>query len=67
MDHLEKLTDMEVITFFKEHIENPCEVEVGSVAYNIRKFYLRRAKENLPKLTNPFAINYLNSLIKRYS
>ena len=64
----EKATDIEVVTFLNRHIDNPCEVEVApGQMKNIRVFYLREARNILPKLTNPHAKRLLEMKIGEYT
>jgi len=67
MNSFDGLLDMEVVAFFDLHIRNPCEVNVNGDIHNIRYFYLNMARENLSKLTNPFAVDYLKGLIEEFS
>ena len=60
-------SDMEIVLFLGYHIKNPCGVEVNGKWENIRPFYIARAENVLPTLTNPFAKKLLESLIKNYS
>lgn len=63
----DKITDMEVVLFLREHIENPCNAIVNGKEKNIRYFYLDMAEEVIPKLTNPFAREYLQGMIDFYN
>lgn len=64
---LEKATDREFTDFLIGHIDKPCEVEVEpGVIKNIRDFYIRLAKEQIPKMTDPEAIKDLGNKIKEY-
>ena len=63
---MEKLTDMQLVLELIKHIENPCSVEVEGRIRNIRDFYLRESQSILPKLTNPFAREYLEGIISKY-
>lgn len=63
----EKATDREFTDFLIKHIDNPCEVELESgVVKNIREFYLKLAKDEIPKMTDPEAIKDLEDKIKAY-
>ena len=55
--------DIELVMTLKGHIEQPCEDEYGN---NLRLFYLRQAREVLPKLKNPFAKEILEKVIEKY-
>ena len=48
------------------HIENPCEVAINKEKVNIRPFYLRMAKEVLPKIRNPLLKEGLEKFIDYY-
>lgn len=62
-----KATDMETALFLAGHIDNPCEAEVEPGKFeNIRKFYLREAKEQLLKIKEPNARRFLELKIKEY-
>lgn len=63
----QKKTDMELALFYSAHIDNPCvaEVEPGKFE-NIRKFYLREAKEALLEIKEPYAKRFLELKIKQY-
>ncbi|MDI6820822.1 MAG: hypothetical protein QMD65_01425 [Patescibacteria group bacterium] len=62
-----KATDMELALFFATHIDNPCVAEVKPGKFeNIRKFYLREAKEALKKIEEPNAKRFLELKIKQY-
>jgi hypothetical protein len=61
------MSDIEIALLLATHIENPCSVEVNGKIENLRAFYIREARENvLPKLTNPFAREYLEKIISEY-
>jgi len=63
----EKATDREFTNFLIKHIDNPCEVELDSgIVKNIRDFYVRLAKDEIPKMTDPEAIKDLENKIKEY-
>ena len=48
------------------HIENPCEVIINKKTVNIRPFYLRMAKEILPKIRNLLLKEGLEKFIDYY-
>jgi len=61
------MSDIEIALLLVSHIENPCGVEVNGKIENLRSFYIREAKGNiLPGLTNPFAKEYLEEIIRKY-
>ena len=64
----EKATETELVLHYIEHIDHPCGVEVapGQVE-NLRESYLIRARELLPKLTNPHAKRLLEINIEEYT
>jgi len=63
----EQASDMELALFFATHIDNPCEAETSpGVKQDIRSFYLREAKSQIEKMTNPGAKAFLKSKIKEY-
>ena len=63
-----RATDMELALFYAKHIDNPCEAEVEPGKFeNIRKFYLREAKEALLKIKEPNAKRFLELKIKEYA
>ena len=63
----EKATDREFTDFLIKHIENPCEVTLESgVVKNIRDFYVRLAKDEIPKMTDQEAIKDLEIKIEEY-
>jgi len=63
----ERVSDMELVLFLIEHIDNPCEAEVApGKKENVREFYLNEAKNLLPKLTNEHAKRLLELKIKEY-
>jgi hypothetical protein len=61
---MDKLYDMKIAMFYLRHIEHPCTDHI--TGRNIRPFYIKRVKEVLPTLTNPYAISLLKSKIKEY-
>jgi hypothetical protein len=62
-----KASDLEIALFLTSHINNPCEVEVEpGVKENIRDFYIREAKNLLPKITDPWAKKILELKIQEY-
>jgi len=63
---MKEIYDSEIAGFLMFHIENPCGVEVDGKRVNIRNFYLERAREILPNLTNPFAKRALELKIGEY-
>ncbi|MDO8622752.1 MAG: hypothetical protein Q7R52_00745 [archaeon] len=67
METLDKAMDMEIATFWAYHIENPCGTIVDGKKVDIRDFYLREARNVLPILTNPFAIEHLENAINKYN
>jgi len=67
MEKLEKIADdMSVVLSLASHIDEPCTAQVDGRTENIRPFYIKMAKEILPKLTNPYAIEFLESKIAEY-
>ncbi len=66
MKDLEQLTDMETVLFLISHIDNPCSVQVEGTIVDIKNFYIRIAKEVLPRLENPWAADMLKSKIAEY-
>ena len=63
----EKATDKQFADFLIRHIENPCEVEVEpGVKMNIRDFYIRLAREEMPEMTDTEAIQDLEDTINQY-
>jgi|ETNmetMinimDraft_2_1059921.scaffolds.fasta_scaffold04248_3 hypothetical protein len=67
MGNLEKSTDMEVAFFLAGHIINPCTVKVKGEVHSMRESYLKEAKRVLSGLTDPNAIQSLESVIEVYS
>ena len=67
MGNLEKLTDIEIAVGWANHIKNPCSTQIGDKRYDIREFYLIEAKIILPIFKNPYARDFLESVIKEYS
>ena len=60
--------DMEIALLWAFHIENPCGIDVNGTRQDIREFYLRESREHvLPNLTNPYALEFLQSVMKKYS
>ena len=60
-------TDMELALFLAGHIDNPCQAEVEpGVMENIRYVYLKEARDQLPKMTNEHAKEFLKLKIKEY-
>ena len=55
---------MELVLFWINHIEQPCKDEQGNTP--TRYVYLAKARELLPKLTNPDAKLMLEEVIKKY-
>ena len=49
------------------YVENPCGIEVGGKQEDIRRFYLIESRNILPKLTNPYAIEFLQNILDKYS
>ena len=69
MENLEKkdiepATDMEVVLFLAQHIENPCEDSNGN---NLRDDYLRYARNTLKNMKDQNARNTLQRVIEIYS
>jgi hypothetical protein len=68
--HIVKLTkemsDLETVLILGSHIENPCEIIVNGKRENIRYFYINEAKKILPTLINPYAKEYLESILSKY-
>lgn len=63
----EKATDIEIVQFLINHIDNPCEVEVApGQMENIRGFYIDQAKKLISGMTNEFAIDILQQKIEEY-
>jgi len=64
-------TDIQLVTFLIEHIENPCTVDVGNEQEkdirDIRYFYIEEAKKALEKITNPYAKELLEKEIEKYN
>ena len=59
-----RISDMEIALFYMAHIDRPCvDRQTG---HNLRDFYIRGAKEILPRLTNPFAKEALEIKIGEY-
>ncbi|MEK6912850.1 MAG: hypothetical protein AABX26_02745 [Nanoarchaeota archaeon] len=63
---IERMFDTEVVAFLAGHIDNPCFTIVNGRKETIRDFYLREAERVLPQLTNPYAIELLQSKIREY-
>lgn len=62
--NLDIASDIEVTSFFIQHIKYPCEDLAGN---NIRNFYIREARRILPSFTNEEAKSLLEDIIARYS
>lgn len=60
----EKATDFEAAVILAGHIENPCTDSQGN---NVRAHYIRLAKELIPTMINPGAIDFLRMYIEMYS
>lgn len=54
-------TNIEVFTFYCEHLDNPCGVVVDGKRHDIRPFWEKLTMEALPRITNP----HLRSLLER--
>lgn len=65
--HSEPASDFELAIFFCRHIDHPCEVVVKGRSHNIRDFYLRLAREILPRMTDQGAKELLEEKIVQYS
>ncbi|MFH1310986.1 MAG: hypothetical protein ABIH65_01115 [Nanoarchaeota archaeon] len=65
-EDFEKLSDSEIALFYTFHINHPCSVNVNNKDVNIRAIYINEAKRILPKLSNPFAKSFLESVIRNY-
>ena len=66
-DEIGDRTDIECVLFLEKYIENPCGVFVDGKFEDIMEFYLREAEREIPNLTNPFARDYLEGVIRKYS
>ncbi len=64
MSKPDRATDMELALELAYHIDHPC-VE-PTTGENIRGFYMRMAEQVTPKMTNPFAIEFLEQKLKEY-
>lgn len=62
----EKATDMEQALYYSHHIDNPCETKVNGETKNIRDFWIRKAKEALERMEEPFAKKILADKIAEY-
>ncbi len=59
--------ERELVFFLIEHINNPCEVEVGEAQRaNLRDFYLREAERVLPTINDLTARELLKAKINEY-
>lgn len=67
LERITETTDIETALFLMSHIDNPCSVKVDNRVVNIRDFYIRRAKEVLSRLKNPYARDLLQSKIEEYA
>ncbi len=65
-DIKETLEDMSIVLSLASHIDEPCTAQVDGRTENIRPFYIKMAKDMLLKLTNPYAIEFLESKIAEY-
>lgn len=52
-------TDMEIVLWLGNHIENPC-------GPRLRENYIRTAKRLIPSFTNPYAKEFLEGIINKY-
>ncbi|OGI85601.1 hypothetical protein A3A01_02005 [Candidatus Nomurabacteria bacterium RIFCSPLOWO2_01_FULL_39_17] len=59
-------TDLEIVLTLIQHIEEPCEVQVGDNKHNIRAFYIREGKALLPQISNPDARAMLKATIEKH-
>ncbi len=67
MKDLEKTADdMSIALSLASHIDEPCTAQVDGKTENIRPFYIKMARDILPRLTNPYAIEFLESKIAEY-
>lgn len=57
-------TDMELATCLASHIREPC--TEPTTGQDIRHFYVQEAEKAIPRLKNPFAIDFLKSVISQY-
>ena len=63
---LEQITDFEVALEIIKHIEHPCGICIEGRDYNLRYFYIRLAKETIPRFKDDFAKKFLNSIVTVY-
>ncbi len=65
--NMEKATDMEIVMFLCEHIDNPCGATLdNNQEVNIRPFYIKEAKKIIEKLKNQQAKELLEDKINEY-
>ncbi|MBS3091224.1 hypothetical protein J4217_02130 [Candidatus Pacearchaeota archaeon] len=57
-------SDMEIVLGLIPHIQNPCSDGKG---HTLRRDYLNMAREMIPELENPIAIEILKDYIEKYS
>lgn len=62
---MDELTDMQIFFFLAPHLDNPCRTIINGKWHDIRNFYERLAKEQLKKMTNPYAKELLEKKIKK--
>ena len=63
----EKASDLELAIFLYKHIDSPCERQLPSgEVVNLRDFYIRQAREILPRMKNEYAKRLLEIKLKTY-
>ena len=67
MEQRKETPGMEIVLKLACHIENPCSFIHEGEEYHIRDFYLERARDLIPNLSNPSARDFLQTMIDSYS
>ncbi|MEK6952067.1 MAG: hypothetical protein AABX29_03560 [Nanoarchaeota archaeon] len=65
----DKVTDIEFVLFYINHIDNPCSFEHEGKQVNVRPVYLEQAREILKhhNFENPYAKELLENKPREYS
>jgi hypothetical protein len=64
---IDKATDMELVLYWKFHLDNPCGVNVNGKFETLRESYIHLVKKDiLSTLTNSFAREILEETLRKY-
>ena len=64
---IREATDLEVYLFYKEHLDNPCGMNINGQWHDIRSIYEKEATKALEEFSNPYLKSLLEKEIKEHS